>query len=264
MSDFRAQHPIPVGVVEMAIGATLLHYGVAIGQIDVGRHVVGSAVNVDAIGAVAGGATGAAAGLLGAKIIGGIGIAAMGGAVSVPAAILVGGGSLIFSLAGYAAGDIYEHLTGPDPADLLMAGAALPVGLWFLIRGCRRVIGAVAVADVGAKAGDGFVKLSSFSGDIEARSLDELKAFARRNGDIGFGAAATVIAGSAGAAVGASAAAGSVTILGSKTLGGVALAAGLVSAPVWPVTVAATTTAGLVGLVAWKIIRKRRAGRPPA
>lgn len=58
----------------------------------------------------------------------------------------------------------------------------------------------------------------------------------------------------AGTSLGGSVAAGSVTVLGSHALGGVALSLGLVSAPLWPVI--AGGAAGLaVGYGAWKLCR---------
>jgi len=261
--DYGAEHPKQVGIAEVAIGATLLTYGVNAGIIEVGRHVVASAAGIDSggIGALAGAAGGAATGLLGSKLIGGIGLAAMGGAIAVPAVALIGGGSLIFSLGGYAAGNEFEAVASFDPAGVLMSGAALPVGLWFLIRGSRRLMGGATIGEALTKGGDIFLRLDAFTGEIVARSLEELNAFAGRNVDVGLGATATVVAGSAGAAVGASAAAGSVTIFGSKALGTAALSAGLVSAPIWPVVTAAAAAAGVTGFIAWRIVRKRRQGR---
>jgi hypothetical protein len=61
----------------------------------------------------------------------------------------------------------------------------------------------------------------------------------------------------AGAAIGSSIAAGSVTVLGSSTLGAAALSLGLVSAPIWPIV--SCGAAGLtLGLAAWKGVQHLR------
>jgi hypothetical protein len=264
LRNYCAEHPKLAGWLEVTAGALILTYGVNAGIIQVGTDVVGSAAGIEGgeLGALAGGAAGSAAGALASKLIGGIGIAAMGGAIAVPAVALMGGGSLMLGLAGYAVGDRPEHPVDFDPASILMGGAALPVGLWFLIRGCCRLMGETKPADVVAKAGDDVIRLGVFSGKIVAQSFEELAAFAKRNGDIGLGATAAAAAGSAGAVAGAGAAAGSVTVLGSKTLGAAALSAGLVSAPIWPVVTAAAAAAGVTGLIAWSVVRKRRQRRP--
>lgn len=72
-------------------------------------------------------------------------------------------------------------------------------------------------------------------------------------GDV-LGVGATAAAGAGGAAVGAAYAAGTVTILGSSTLGGIGLSLGLVSAPLWPVIAGGAGAAGL-GYVSWKLLR---------
>lgn len=62
-----------------------------------------------------------------------------------------------------------------------------------------------------------------------------------------------------GAAVGRSAAAASVTVLGPQRLGGIALSLGLVSAAAWPVAVG-VIAGGAAGYGLWKLATNRGKG----
>ncbi|MBR2642575.1 MAG: hypothetical protein IKD46_05545, partial [Lentisphaeria bacterium] len=67
---------------------------------------------------------------------------------------------------------------------------------------------------------------------------------------------ASIIGGAAGGAVvGTAAAASTVTVLGSSTLGSVALGLGLVSAPIWPV-IAIGSVGAISGLAIWVCVKK--------
>ena len=70
------------------------------------------------------------------------------------------------------------------------------------------------------------------------------------------GNATSVTAGTiAGAVIGSSAAASSVTFLGSHALGGLAVSLGLISPPMWPVIAVGAAGAGTFHIL-WKLSKK--------
>lgn len=261
--DLSQEHQWELGLIEMALGASLISLGVQNGLIDMGSDVVGSELSgfnpESGLGAATGGASAAIAG----SVIGSIGIAGMGSAVGVPAALLIGGGALLLGAAGYAAGDIAYNLQTP-PFSLLEYAreAAVPtvVGLALIVDGARRVLRDPRVLKAVSSFKDGVLYLPDLTAKVIVKTKKELKILIEKLAsvpeskfDTAGSTSGAVIGTLGGTAAGSAIAAGSVTVLGSQTLGATALSLGLVSAPLWPVF--AGGAAGLaIGYAAWKTL----------
>lgn len=251
-----------VGVGEMAVGASLVGWGVHNGVIEMGSQLVATELGGSNIESIAGAAGGSGIGALAGSIAGSIGIAGMGGAIGVPAALVIGGATAVLGMAGYTAGDIAHNVVhAVDAASLIANGSVLLIGVALIIDGARRCIqdpkGLSMLSELKGKA----VILNDLSSRVIATSVEELQGFIRElkklpadgiEAAVGAGSAAlgAGIAASAGGAV----AAGSVTVLGSQVLGGAAISLGLVSAPVWPIVAGVAGGAG-IGYAAYKAIK---------
>lgn len=252
---FTAKHALAVGVAEMAFGGAILAWGLKAGALDMGMHVLATALPT--AGAAAGGAAG-----LGLSVVGSIGVAAMGTAFCVPGAVLVAGGTFLLAAAGYAIGDVIGDFLDPSLLTSLKGPALATLGVYLLVSGARRAMGSSQVVDLSARVNGLSLELSDYMGSIVARSAKELRQLAADMArlpsdpvDAAGSAGAAVVAGAAGAAIGGAAAAGAVTVAGSSTLGGVALALGLASAPLWPV-IACTAAGAAVGYTVWKASKR--------
>lgn len=256
-------HQWEVGVGEMALGASLIAWGVQSGAIQLGIDIVGTAFGDHVSGGAIGSGIGAAAGAIGSSILGSIGVAAVGTAIAIPAAVVIVGGTLILSAVGYSVGDLAQKYlsSAPDWATVGAGASALLVGLALLIDGARRVARDPDVLRLASRIKVDFIELVETNAPVVARTFDDLKAImdsmAKLPQDkIDLSGSAISGAGGAlgGAAIGGSIAAGSITVLGSSTLGSAAVSLGLVSAPIWPVVAAGA--AGLaIGYTVWKTIR---------
>ena len=256
-------HQWEVGVGEMALGASLIAWGVQSGAIQIGLDVVGTAFGDQFSGAAIGAGIGAAAAAIGCSILGSIGVAAAGTAIGIPAAVVIVGGTLILSAVGYSVGDLAQKYlsSAPDWATVGAGASALLVGLALLIDGGRRVARDPDVVRLASRIKADCIELVETNAPVVARTFDDLKAImdsmAKLPQDkIDLSGSAISGAGGAlgGAAIGGSIAAGSVTVLGSSTLGAAAVSLGLVSVPIWPVVAAGA--AGLaIGYTVWKTIR---------
>ena len=261
---WASTHQAAVGVAEMAMGAALLAWGVSTGHVLMGDHVVASKLaglgaKIGAAGGTALGATMAAT-LLKGFFVGGV--ALVQGTVAVPAAVLIGGSALVLSAFGYTAGDVLGGFMGPNMAEMLGTASALAVGLALFVDGARRFIKDKRVLASTARFADGVVHLVQRVGVIVARTQGELQQLAKEVQESPVTAGATGVGGAAaGAAIGASLAAGSVTVLGSHTLGAAALSLGLVTAPVWPVVAGAAAGLSVGALVFAGYKRLRGRGR---
>lgn len=251
-------HPqLTQGVAEMALGATLLAWGAQSGVITLGVDLVGSAGDLVNIGGLAGASTGVAIALVAAKVVGSIGVAAMGSAICVPAALLASGGSVLLGALGYTVGDVsYGLLSSIDPRELLAGASALSVGLFLLVDGARRVARDQLVKSAAAEIRGEVIRLYEVTADVIIRSLPELKAFSASEAAIV--CIPTGIAGVGSIAAGSAYAASTVTVLGSKTVGAVALSLGIVSAPAWPAMVAGIAGAGVTAFLGLQLIKWRR------
>ncbi|THC44331.1 hypothetical protein [Massilia sp. Mn16-1_5] len=259
--QWAARHQAEVGVAEMALGAAIVSWGVTSGQIVLGRDVAGSRLRD--IGGLAGLGVGASASaalamtLLKGVFVGGVGMVA--GVTCVPAAVIIGGGAAILGSFGYVLGDQLDALLEVSGGfgDLLLDGAAVAVGVALIIDGARRVVNDERVLSSASRFREGVISLVPQASEAVAATWDDLQAFVKEAADSPSAYAASGASALAGAAIGSSIAAGSVTVLGSSGLGAAALSLGLVSAPVWPIV--ACGAAGLaLGLAAWKGVHHLR------
>lgn len=247
-----SEHQAEIGLAEMALGATLIAFGLQTGDFDLGKDVVGTDFSTS-------GLTGASAGSgiagIGGYILGSIGIA---GAYTfaIPAFLLIGGGMSILGAAGYAVGDIAGKLLTPELGflDIVASGSLLAVGVALIVDGGRRVVTDTRVLKVASKFANGVLQLAKITAKVLVRTMEELQRIVIELAKNPTADMTTVATASAGAAIGGGLAAGSVSVLGSHALGVVALSLGLVSAPVWPVI--AGGAAGLaLGVAAWKGVK---------
>lgn len=256
-------HQWEIGVAEMALGAAAVAWGIQNGVIEMGQDIVVRATTSSTIGEQAGAALGGTAGVIGGAILGGIGVAAAGTAIGIPAAVVIGGGALIFGSLGYTTGDLMNKFLNPpvDIGEFLGGASVLAVGLALLIDGARRVVSDQRVLRAASKLVKGVIHLSKVTGCILAETYSELTTLSKsilslpeNTSDYAGSLATGAALAATGTAVGSSLAAGSVTVMGSQALGSTALALGLVSTPVLPVI--AGGVAGLaLGYGAWKSAR---------
>lgn len=265
-STWAREHGWETGVAEMALGGALLAWGVESGAIELGQQLVASLFDDGVVEGMLGGATGTALGALPGMIVKSIGIVGMGSAIGVPALVLMGGGALIMGLAGYGAGRLvadYLH-QAPALAELAGPGFLVLVGTALLLDGARRISNDPDVQAGVSRFTDGVLDLATLGKVRLLGTKDALVAYL--HGEISAlatalkgspaGAAAAAAGIGVGAAAGGAVAASSVTVLGSSTLGGLALSLGMVSAPLWPV-LAGAGAAALAAYGAWKLIQDR-------
>lgn len=276
VSKFAEKHKVLIGTAEMAAGAALLSYGVQSGAIEMGKDFVATAFGHNDFAkwiGLGGGAAGAVAGL----IIGGVGIAAGGGAIGIPAAAVCAGAAWIFGASGFTVTSAIQSFLEEFAAnfgDVLVGTGILALGIALLLDGARRVLPENVTEKIKEAVScfkKGIIFLVKFVGtvlantykklqDISTAAYELIRKIDSRNAKVLTGAAVTTSALSVGGAVAGSAiATSSVTVLGSQALGGVALALGVVSAPVWPIVVlgVAGGTAGVViGKIAWDCFNK--------
>jgi len=262
ITKWAAEHQIAVGAAEVAAGAGLIAWGVNNGVIEMGAQLLGvemgESIEASSVGAASGGALGAFAG----NILGSIGVAAMGGAIGIPALAVAGGAAAVLALAGYVAGDLIGNYQSIplDPVAIAANGGLLLVGVGLMVDGCRRILGDDATKQAWSDFKDGVLHLQTLTASAAIDSIESLKAFTEKFKvapdtllDATKATAGIGIGVGLGAAAGSAAAVSSVTVLGSGTLGAVALSLGVVSAPVWPVVACVVAGAG-VGYAAYKAI----------
>ena len=260
--DWCSKNQWAVGIGEMAAGAGLIATGIQIGHIQMGSDILGTKLGGFNTESLAGGALGLGAGAVAGVVLGSIGVAALGGAIGIPALLIIGGGSAIFGAAGYTMGDAVHNFLHPaiDVGQVFAGTSLLAIGTALLIDGARRLITDESVKRSLSDFCDGVVKLAHLTAEVIVDSYDALKHLIQSMAptgpvDTAASTASGVAGAAAGAAIGTSIAAGTVTVLGSHAIGGLALALGLVSAPIWPVI--AGGAAGLaVGYGAWRAVRQ--------
>lgn len=257
--EWSAEHQAEVGVAEIALGAGLITWGLQSGYIHMGTDVVATKLSDSGL---LGATAGAGIGGIGASILGSIGVVGMGTAFGIPALALIGGGAAIFGLAGYAAGDVAQKFLTPPAGfgDFFFGASILAVGVALMIDGARRVVTDQRVLQLASNIKDGVIQLANLTVEVVASTWEELQAIIKelanhpdaKNAVLGATTAATA---ATGTVLGGTFAASTVTLLGSHGLGALALTAGFVSAPVWPII--AGGAAGLaVGLAAWNGVQR--------
>jgi hypothetical protein len=260
VGEWCAKHQWAVGVGEMAAGTALVVAGIKLGHIHPGTWL-GTKVGGFNGGALAGGAAGGTAGAIAGGVLGGIGVATGGGAIGIPAWLLASGGAAAFGASGYAIGDAVHKFLNPgiDIGQVFAGGSLLIIGVALIIDGARRFINDEAVRRLFSNVKDGVVYLAGLTADVVADSWEAIKRCVIPGSPVdGMGAAVSSVAvGGTGAAIGGSLGVGTVTVLGSHALGGIALSLGLVSAPLWPVIACGAGGAAL-GYGAWKLIWRGR------
>jgi len=258
-----SKHQLAIGLGEMAVGAALISGGVHSGAIEMGTQLFATEINGSNSESLIGAAAGTGIGALAGDVLGGIGVAGLGGAIGVPAALVIGGAASVFALAGYTAGDIAHNLSNPpvDISSFVSSGSLLLVGLALVIDGGRRCINDESVSAKFSEFKDGIVSLKDLTANIVARSKEELQGFIdelkKLPKDTAEGVAASVGSGmgaAGGAIAGGSIATASVTVLGSHALGGVALSLGIASVPILPVVAGVAGGAGF-GYAAYKALK---------
>jgi hypothetical protein len=258
VKEWCAEHQWEIGVTEMAAGAAILSWGIQTGAIEVGKHAVATRL-ADGV-PLAGGVVGGGMGAFAASMIGSIGVAGMGTAIGIPAAVLIGGGALFLGAFGYSVSDLgYRFLNrSVDLSSALRGTSLVALGTLLMIDGVRRFIGDERIRNVAISFKNWVLNLPLLKVEIVADSLEKLKrlideiAALPEDSVDALGNAFSIAGGAAaGAAIGSSIAASSVTVLGSHFLGGVALSLGLVSAPLWPVVLTGAVGAGAAHVL-WK------------
>lgn len=263
--DWSSKHQKAIGLCEIAVGVALVTAGIQSGAVEVGVQIVANVLENEKTAEYLGAGSGIF-GMLPGLIAGNIGITAMGTAFAVPALLLMGGGGLIFGLAGYGAGKLFESFAAPawGLAQTLGTGA-LAVGIALIIDGARRIAKDLDIPKLAAKFKDYSLHLGRLAATATITRLQDLTSYL--SDDIGAfledlvadpkkaALAAGLTAG--GAAAGSTVAASTVTVLGSKALGGMALSLGLVSAPLWPV-IAGGGLAVATAYGVWKLTRQKQ------
>ena len=237
-----SEHQVLFGVGQMALGASMMTWGLHTSSVQLGTDVVSN-------GGALGGAAGLGIGAIAGNIIGAIGIAPLGG-IAIPAIAMVAGGAAIFGAFGYAADDIAARFSDDVGGfgDLLLGASAFFVGLAMFLDGARRVAKDANIQKMVSKFKDGVIYLTKKSLEGTANTWKGVQMQLKRLGYSGAltGSASTAIGMVAGAGLSAS----SVTVLGSPFLGTLALTAGFISAPIWPVF-----AGGAAALAVWKLAR---------
>lgn len=267
LKTWCSANPVPLGVVQVAVGAALVALGVKTGAIEMGSALLATHTPIVNIGSIVGAAGAGAGGGWAGAILGGIGVAAGGTAIGIPAALVAGGAACVFGLAGYAVGDIAHNILAPETGvlPLVLPGSLLTLGAYLIVRGSTNVLSGTGVASTFrsgmSQARDSLLMLRPLSAETLAATKAELAGFAAewstpsQSRPEMIAASAAVIGCSAGGIVAGSAmATASVSVMGSSFLGSLAVSAGLVSAPLWPV-VAGAAVAGGLGFTAMKACR---------
>lgn len=237
-----SENQVLIGVGEMALGAAMITWGLHTGSVQFGTDVVSN-------GGLLGGAAGIGFGTIAGNIIGAIGIVPLGG-IAIPAIAMVAGGAAIFGAFGYAAGDIAARFSAHvgGLGELLLGASALSVGLALLLDGARRVAKDANIRKMVSMFKDGVIYLTKKTLEGIACTWKGVQMQLKYLGYSGAltGSTSVVIGMVAGAGLSAS----SVTVLGSHFLGTLAITAGFISAPLWPVF-----AGGAAALAVWKLAR---------
>jgi hypothetical protein len=261
--EWCKENQLAVGLGEMAVGSGLVAWGVHNGVIDMGSQLVATQIGGANVESIAGMLGGSGIGAVAGSILGSIGIVGMGSAIGIPAALVIGGSAAVLGMAGYAAGDIAHNIANL-PVDfnaLALNGSVLLIGVALIIDGARRCINDKAILSTLSNFKENVIYLKDISVDIVAKTVDELKGFVEElkkvpedKVDASISAGSAAAGAASGAVIGSAVAAGSVTVLSSSALGGVAVSLGLASAPIWPVIAGVVGGAGL-GYAVYKAIK---------
>lgn len=246
---FAATHALEIGLAEIAAGAAIFAHAVADGSALLGVHLVATKLPWIGVG------TGSLAAIA-TSCVGSIGVAAMGTAIGVPAAFLTCGAGLLFGLAGVGLGSLAEKVIDPSAMEFLDPRARVTLGIFLILDGARRILGDDRFQKMKVAVTETYLEAREITRPVIAQTLEQLQQLkpADMMDAVGASTTAAVFA-SAGAVAGSTLGVGSVTVLGSSGLGGVAVALGVVSAPLWPAVVGGAAL-GAAGYAAWFAARK--------
>lgn len=264
VEDWCNTHQWQVGVAEMSVGAALIAAGLQSGALQMGVDVIASTFSDEVTARALGGVAGTVLGGLPGFVLGSIGVVAAGSAVGLPAILLIGSGALVLGLAGYGAGALVESFLHPVPAlaEVALSGTLAAVGIALVIDGARRVCNDPSVGRLAAAMKKGVLRVARVHASTFITSLADLHSyldaeFAPFVAELSANpksAAAMAALTAIGVVGGQAVAVGSVTVLGSSSLGALGLSLGLVSAPLWPV-IAGGGLALTVAYCAWRAAR---------
>ena len=260
------EHSVAIGVAEIALGAAAISYGINSGAIEYGKDIVATlSGNIERTVGLASTGVGALAGAL----IGGIGVAFWGTAIGIPAAVVIGGAAWVLGASGYTVSSEINKLLNPiDYGEFFAGVSVLSIGVALLVDGLRRITPDWVwdkARDMMCELRDNVICLGKSVGVVIAKTKEELCSVIAWINDhttstqkVALSTGAMAVGGVALATtVGTSIAASSVTVLGSHTLGSLALSVGLVSAPILPVVLCGIGGAVLIGGVAYKLSKIR-------
>ena len=225
----------------MALGAGLIAYAVQNGLVDETIHAINALSDpLFNNASKTGGALGGGIGFIAGSIIGSIGVAALGGAIGIPAIVVAGGASLILGLAGYTAGDILNNVMNTiDYPVLELNGSVFLIGLGLLIDGARRCLTSENVLAHFANIKNGKILLSEVPGKVVAESIAQMRQLAKVAlsivEPIAYDAPVALAAGSTALIGGIGIVFATTTVFGSSTLGSLAISAGLINPVTLPV-----------------------------
>ncbi len=264
VEDWCKTHPWQVGVAEMSVGAALIAAGLQSGALQMGSDVVACTFSDEVTARALSGVAGTVLGGLPGLVLGNIGVVAAGGAVGLPAILLIGGGALVLGLAGYGAGALVESFLHAVPAmaEVALSGTLAAVGIALLIDGAQRVSDDPEVGRLVAAMKQGILRVARFQAYSVITSMADLRAyldaefapFMKELSTNPNSASAVAALTALGVVGGQAVAVGSVTVLGSSSLGALGLSLGLVSAPLWPV-IAGGGLALTVAYCAWRVAK---------
>lgn len=245
VQEWCAEHQWQVGVAEMAVGAALVAAGLQTGALQMGADVVVTTFSEDLTARFFGGGAGTVLGALPGFVLGNIGVAAVGGAIAIPALLLMGGGSLILGLAGYGTGQLIEQFLHPVPSlfNITMSASLAVIGAALFIDGAQRISRDPDVKSLASSFKNGALHLGRVAYESSIDSIPalqhyyaaQLKPFLEDLATDPRSAATTIGLTAAGLLGGQAIAVASVTALGSGSLGALGLSLGFLSAPLWPV-----------------------------
>lgn len=259
--DWASKHQVAIGVAEIALGAAAITWGINTGAIEYGKDIVAT-LSGDA-GRITGLASAGVGGFLG-SMLGSIGVVACGGAIGIPAALVIGGAAWVFGASGYTIGSELSRFLNPIDYGAFFKGVSvLSIGLALVVDGLRRITPdwlADKARGLMCDFSNGVIRLGKCVGKAivkTKREFDKLVRWVYQNTNyaakITVGTTAIAGATAGGVAAGSAIAASSVTLLGSHTLGSAALSLGLVSAPVLPVVLCGVGAFVLAGGVMYSL-----------
>jgi len=158
VSDWCSNNQWQIGVVEVAVGVSVLHYAITSGQLKLDSEFQAVQAHAYTEGLSAGCLSGLGVGGIAGMILGGIGTVALAGtgAIGIPIGLVAEGSRAILKAAGYNVTDIVEKFISPeaiasfssssispahfDGSKLLIDGAFATAAIWLMFDGAKRIL----------------------------------------------------------------------------------------------------------------------------